>query len=178
MFSLFSHKSRQCRRLAFRAQRRRLSREYGARLYERALRASREERLFSDCSLADTADGRLDSLTLHLYLYMERFSSPLHEPVLRSMMEFFVRDLEHALRELGTSDLRVGKKVRQVLLRVYGAFRVYGSASDDRQWREALSRNILDCDSKALCLYRADFSKRLARQPLREVIGGRLRCKQ
>ena len=154
----------------FRRRRSTLSRKYGASLYARAVRDSRDEGLFRECGLADTPDGRLDSLTLHLYLYSKHFSAG-SELVLRSLMESFVRDLDSGLRELGTSDLRVGKKVRGVLSRVYGAFSAYDKAQSAEEWRAALARNILHCDKNAMHEYISSFSARLSRRTLREVIG-------
>ena len=175
MISLYQRFYRRLyQRLAFGVARRRLSRRYGELLYKSAVRASRNERLFTDCRLVDTADGRLDSLTLHMYLYMRHFS-PRNDLVLRSMMEFFVRDLDGSLRELGTSDIRVGKRVRGVLSRVYGAFSAYGDAESAMDWRAVLSRNIVDCDLSALCDYRASFSASLAGVSLRELVGSAVR---
>lgn len=136
---------------------------------------SRCARLFVSGYVPDTVDGRLDLLTLHLYLYTGRFA-PRFDLVIRSMMEFFVRDLDRSLREMGTGDLSVGKKVRNILMRVYGAFDAYRLSNSPSDWHNVLSRNIPNCDSVALNEHRIQFSSKLSGKALYEVVGrcGRL----
>ena len=157
------------RYLRFRFLRARVERLYGARLYACALGDSRARVLFEDGIVADTSDGRLDCLTLHLHLYTQRFKAR-SAAVVRAMMEAFVRDLDRSLREMGTGDLSVGKKVKKVLSRVYGAFAAYRSACGDKAWRAALARNVVGADCCVLFSHVQREERRLARLSLRDCV--------
>ena len=151
----------------------RLEREYGARLYACALRDSRMRALFEGGSVSDTVDGRLDCLTLHLYLYTARFQGRFGR-IVRVMMEVFVRDLDRSLREMGTGDLSVGKQVKKILSRVYGAFDAYRLAGSDGEWRAALGRNVVGGDGEGLLACARGVEGRLARLSLRECVRGEI----
>ncbi len=153
----------------FRLLRARAERRYGVRLYACALRDSRARALFEGGGVADTVDGRLDCLTLHLHLYTERYQARF-ERIVRAMMEAFVRDLDRSLREMGTGDLSVGKKVKKVLSRVYGAFAAYRSACGDKAWRAALARNVVGADCCVLFSHVQREERRLARLSLRDCV--------
>ncbi len=157
------------RYLRFRFLRARVERLYGARLYACALGDSRARVLFEDGIVADTSDGRLDCLTLHLHLYTQRFKAR-SAAVVRAMMEAFVRDLDRSLREMGTSDLGVGKKVKKILSRVYGAFDAYRLAHASEQWHAALARNMLGADCRRLLAHARKVERRLARSSLRDCL--------
>ncbi len=169
----------------FRFRRARVERRCGARLYACALRDSRTRALFEGGCVPDTTDGRLDCLTLHLYLYSERFQTRF-EAVVRAMMEAFVRDVDRSLREMGTGDLSVGKKVKKLLSRVYGAFDAYRLARRREKknekkneemseeiseemfevWHAALARNMPGADCRRLFAHARKVEKHLARSSL------------
>ncbi len=157
----------------FRFLRARLEREYGARLYACALRDSRARVLFERGVVADTVDGRLDCLTLHLYLYTARFQGRFGR-IVRVMMEVFVRDLDRELREMGTGDLSVGKRVKKILSRVYGAFDAYRLAGSEGEWRAALARNVVGGDGEGLLLCVRGVEERLGDLSLRECVRGEI----
>ena len=158
------------RYLRFRRLRVRIERLYGARLYACALRDSRARGLFEDGLVADTLEGRLDCLTLHLYFYTRRFQLQRAVAV-RAMMEAFVRDLDSSLRERGVGDLSVGKKVKKLLARVYGAFDAYRLAHDRQQWHAALARNMPGADCKGLWVHARKVERDLARSSLCARVG-------
>ena len=160
----------------FRFRRARVERRCGARLYACALRDSRTRALFEGGCVPDTTDGRLDCLTLHLYLYSERFQTRF-EAVVRAMMEAFVRDVDRSLREMGTGDLSVGKKVKKLLSRVYGAFDAYRLARRREKknekkeemsevWHAALARNMPGADCRRLFAHARKVEAHLARSSL------------
>ena len=154
----------------FRFLRARVERQYGARLYACALGDSRTRALFERGFVADTSDGRLDCLTLHLYLYTERFQARFTR-VVRAMMETFVRDLDRSLREMGTGDLSVGKKVKKILSRVYGAFDAYRLARSRQEWHAALQRNMLGANCFELLSHARKVEERLVHSSLCACVG-------
>ena len=158
-----------CRLVRFRFLRARTERLYGAGLYACALRDSRDRALFEGGFVQDTSEGRLDCLTLHLHLYTERFKTRF-DAVVRAMMETFVRDLDHSLREMGTGDLSVGKKVKKILSRVYGAFDAYRLARNRKEWHSALARNMLGADCRKLFSHARKVERRLAHSSLRACV--------
>ena len=85
--------------------------------------------------VTDSVDGRFDLLVLHTFLLLDRLAND--EDVLRTtalrqkLVDRLVAELDRSMREMGISDLRVGKKVIRATEAAYGRFSVY-----DRVFRQ------------------------------------------
>ena len=118
--------------------------------YEAVIRQARQPDFYTRYGVPDTLDGRFDLLVLHTVLIVlrlrrdhaesERFSQALFDTL-------FV-DLDQSLREIGVSDMSVGKKVKQMGKAFYGrldAYRLGLEASEGdggQQLADALHRNL------------------------------------
>lgn len=102
----------------------------GRGLYARAVEQSRNPALYSDLGAPDTVEGRFEIYSLHVVLLLERLrgqGGPAAE-VSQGLFDAYVKDLDHALRELGVGDLSVGRKMRKLGEAFYGRGKSYETA--------------------------------------------------
>ncbi len=124
------------------------------KLYSAISQSSREPELYLTLGIPDTAEGRFESLSLHLSLILRRLKQ-LPSPALdvsKELIDYFFRDLDGALRTLGVSDVSVGKKIKPLAQAFYGRAKVLDEAlthSDDKTLLDVLNRNVLG-NSEAL----------------------------
>ncbi|MEL7047565.1 MAG: ubiquinol-cytochrome C chaperone family protein [Pseudomonadota bacterium] len=85
------------------------------RLYEAIVTQARTPQFYSHLNVPDTIDGRYELIVLHLFLVMERLRADDERTagVARRTLERFVEDMDDCMREIGVSDLKVPKKVKE-----------------------------------------------------------------
>jgi len=90
-------------------------------LYGMIVAQARLPAFYRDYAVADTVNGRFDLLVLHLALVVERLSADptLHEQS-QALFDRFCRDMDHNLREIGISDLKVPQEMRRMGEAFYG----------------------------------------------------------
>ena len=124
-------------------------------LYGMIVAQARAPALYSAYGAPDTMQGRFDLIVLHLVVVLRRLARD--NGVQRSygavngrglgqgLFDAFCRDLDANLREMGTGDLTVPKKMRSFGEAFYGRQAAYGAAlaaGDQRELETALARNI------------------------------------
>ena len=118
--------------------------------YHAIILQARQPDFYTRYGVPDSLDGRFDVLVLHVSLVLirlqrdrtesERFSQALFDTL-------FV-DLDQSLREIGVSDMSVGKKVKQMGKAFYGRLNAYrfgleaAKSDDGEQLAGALHRNL------------------------------------
>jgi cytochrome b pre-mRNA-processing protein 3 len=113
--------------------------KYDARpVFETALAASRNPKLYRDLGVPDTFDGRFDCLLLHLWPLFRTMPDKLAQDV----YDLTFKRMELALRETGTGDLGVGKQARRMMKAFYGRLSAYNACETRDQWKDALQRNL------------------------------------
>jgi cytochrome b pre-mRNA-processing protein 3 len=149
-------------------------------LYGMIVAQARMPVLYTDYGVPDTMEGRFDLLVLHLVLILRRlgrdslgrdnlgqdngtqhtYRAVSRRDLGQSLFDAFCRDLDANLREMGTGDLAVPKKMRSFGEAFYGRQAAYAGALADANEREletALARNIFSVagtDSRAARLAR------------------------
>jgi cytochrome b pre-mRNA-processing protein 3 len=109
--------------------------------------AARQKRLYADFGVPDTPLGRFESLSAHLVLFLRRTKdapAPLPE-LAQEIVDAFIIDMDHSLRELGIGDAGVPKRMKKLSKMFYGRADSYGNAltgQDSAELAEALRRNI------------------------------------
>jgi cytochrome b pre-mRNA-processing protein 3 len=95
----------------------------------------------------DTVEGRFDLIVLHIVLVLARLDrdgSPVRG-IGQKLFDVFCSDLDANLREMGTGDLTVPKRMRAFGEAFYGRQSAYLAAlgaPDDWELENALARNI------------------------------------
>ena len=152
------------------------------RLYEAIVAAARHVRFYEDMGVADTIDGRFEMIVLHLFLVLNRLKGEGVEDVRQNLTDEFFADMDRSLRELGVSDVAVGKKVRKIAESYYGRVTAYDKAlsANPKMLKEAISRNIYPDgasgeSTRAMASYFGDATKNLGEIPLEQILLGELR---
>ncbi len=101
--------------------------------------AARHVRFYENMGVADTIDGRFEMIVLHLFLVLNRLKGEGVEDLRQNLTDEFFADMDRSLRELGVSDVAVGKKVRKIAESYYGRVTAYDRALVGRSqnaWRK------------------------------------------
>lgn len=170
------------------AKRRADERERARDLYLRAVAQARRPGFYTECGVADNLDGRFDLIVLHVYLTVralgptEEVGKRLADYIFRIMMD----DMDLNLREMGVSDLRVGKRVKSMARAFYGRAAAYQNAIEadsengGQELKVALERNIYGADEPdqrqiaKLLAYVWRAEKALTELPDEELLSGRI----
>jgi cytochrome b pre-mRNA-processing protein 3 len=89
--------------------------------YSSIVAQSRQPRFYADWGVPDTVTGRFDMISLHVVLMLRRLRSDTAARDLgQALVDFFFRDMDRSLRELGAGDLTIPKKVRNMSKLFYG----------------------------------------------------------
>jgi cytochrome b pre-mRNA-processing protein 3 len=154
----------------------------GRALYARAVEQSRLPALYSEFGAPDTAEGRFEIYSLHVVLLLDRLRGhgEAARDVSQGLFDTYLKDLDHALRELGVGDLSVGRKMRKLGEAFYGRGKSYETAfaalPDEAPLRALVVRTVYaDVDAEAaprLVAYLLGQRAALADQPLERLLGG------
>jgi cytochrome b pre-mRNA-processing protein 3 len=152
------------------------------RLYGAIVAAERHVQFYQSMSVADTIEGRFEMIVLHLFLVLNRLKGEGVEELRQRLTDEFFSDMDRSLRELGVSDVTVGKKVRKIAESYFGRVTVYHKAlsASPRILEETISRNIYpdgapDGSTKAMADYFSNAVKLVSTIPLEQIIQGELR---
>jgi len=123
-------------------------------LYDAVLDAARKPALYGPDGAPDTVDGRFDMIVLHAILLLRRLRDG-GEPgkrLAQLVFDIMFDDMDAALREMGTGDLSVGKRIKAMGEAFYGRAKAYEAAlaaGDEAALAEAIARNMFDADPEA-----------------------------
>lgn len=152
------------------------------RLYEAIVAAARHVRFYENMGVPDTIDGRFEMIVLHLFLVLNRLKGEGVEDLRQNLTDEFFADMDRSLRELGVSDVAVGKKVRKIAESYYGRVTVYdkGLSVGPKMLEEAISRNIYPDGASedlitAMTTYFSDAAEHLSAISLEQILLGELR---
>jgi cytochrome b pre-mRNA-processing protein 3 len=120
----------------------------GFALYGAAVAAARQPVLFAGIGVPDTLDGRFDVVALHAALLVRRIArdpDPRAKALAQAVFDAMFADMDVNLREMGVSDLAVGKRVKRMWEAFHGRAVAYEAALRDGDLaglEMALSRNV------------------------------------
>jgi cytochrome b pre-mRNA-processing protein 3 len=119
----------------------------GVALYAAAVAAAREPWFYRALGVPDTLDGRFDLIALHAFLLVHRLQGA-DEPgpeLAQAVFDAMFSDMDNNLREIGVSDLTVGRRVRAMWEAFHGRAHAYAAAlasADLTALAAALARNV------------------------------------
>jgi len=129
--------------LSRRARRQRIP---AAELYAAIVAQARSPVFFRDLEVPDSIDGRFETLALHAFLVLERLKAggDTSADLAQALFDTFFEDMDRSLREMGVTDLGVGRRVKAMAQGFYGRIRAYerGLAGTPEELAEALRRNL------------------------------------
>ena len=152
------------------------------RLYGAIVAAARHAQFYESMGVADTIEGRFEMIVLHLFLVLNRLKGEGVEDLRQRLTDEFFADMDRSLRELGVSDVTVGKKVRKIAEAYYGRVIAYDKAllANADILQETINRNIYpdgasEAETKAMAAYFVEAGKQLGAIPLEQIIQSELR---
>ena len=95
--------------------RRRHRKETAQKIYGSIVAQSRQPAFYEDLGVADSLEGRFEILVIHLFLALAVLPGEKEGQDLRGdLIDLFTADMDATMRELGLSDIRVPKKMREL----------------------------------------------------------------
>lgn len=116
-------------------------------IYGMIVAQAREPAFYASLNVADSVNGRLDMLILHLWLVLRRLRSvDGGEQLAQALFDHFCTDMDDNLREMGVGDLTVPKRMQAFGEAFYGRSTAYDMAFEagDEELTKALMRNVLN----------------------------------
>lgn len=162
----------------------------GFELYGAAVAAAREPWFFQALAVPDTLDGRFDLVGLHVALLIRRLRQdpdPRGAALAQAVFDAMFADMDINLREMGVSDLTVGKRVKRMWEAFHGRCLAYEAALDAGDvpaLATALERNVWRAETAAspppaaalaLARHVAEGAALLAGQPMAGLMRGEAR---
>jgi cytochrome b pre-mRNA-processing protein 3 len=105
----------------------------GFELYGTAVAAARDPWFYGELGVPDTLDGRFDVVGLHVALLIRRLRRDPDKRgavLAQAVFDAMFADMDINLREMGVSDLTVGKRVAKMWEAFHGRAQAYEAALD------------------------------------------------
>ena len=115
-------------------------RQDAARIYAALVARAREPVFFATFGVPDTLDGRFDLLTLHAWLVLERLKRDAQ--LSQVLIDTIFTGFDEALREMGSGDIGMARRMKKMADAFYGRIAAYGAALEPDGMRAALTRNL------------------------------------
>lgn len=154
------------------------------KLYGAIVARARCSSFYARLGVSDTPEGRYEIVVLHLFLVLERLREESHigQALPRLLVERFVSDMDDSLRELGTGDLSVPKKVRRAAAGLYErvtAYRPFVAGGDVKGLTHLIATYVFlaedtDWRSVALARYTVNAMAELARHDACAISSGKI----
>jgi cytochrome b pre-mRNA-processing protein 3 len=136
------------------------------RLSAELIAQARASVFFTQLGVPDTLDGRFDLVVLHAWLVLERVET---EPALaQALIDEVFLQFDEALRELGTGDAGMNRRLKTLAGMFYGRLQAYRSTTNLDELAQAIWRNLYRGDerrhpeARALATYATAARSRLA----------------
>jgi len=84
-------------------------------IYNRLVNLTRNKDLYKDFTTQDTFSDRLIFLLLHFALFLKVFKNDHNKKLLQEIYDFFFRQLELSIREIGYGDQSINKKMKDYI---------------------------------------------------------------
>ncbi|MEP0322310.1 MAG: ubiquinol-cytochrome C chaperone family protein [Alphaproteobacteria bacterium] len=116
-------------------------------LYGAIVAQARMPALYRDIGVADTVDGRFESVVLHMVLVLRRLGAGDEQmrAIGQTVFDQFCTEMDRSLREMGIGDLAVPKRMRTIGEVFYGRSAAFDTAlveGNAAALAESLARNI------------------------------------
>ena len=170
--------------MIFQLLRRRFRRQTIDALYGAIVAQARHPVFYRDFGVPDTVDGRFEMIALHVFLVLHRLKAePGTEDFRQALFDTMFADMDRSLREMGVSDLSVGRHVKNMAKGLYGRIAAYeGGLADaqDAALGEAIRRNVYGTlpaspDVRPLIAYLRANAAALAAQNVDDIVAGQPR---
>jgi cytochrome b pre-mRNA-processing protein 3 len=151
-------------------------------LYRKAVVQARNSAFYAEMGVPDTVDGRFDMIALHVFLILRSLKSGAGAEVAQALFDAMFADMDRALREMGSGDLGVGRRVKAMARAFYGRLAAYDDAlgGADGVLAAAIGRNLYrgadpgPVRLEAICGYVRREAAALDARPIEHLLAGRI----
>jgi cytochrome b pre-mRNA-processing protein 3 len=132
--------------------------ELGRALEHQLILRARAPYFFHTLGVPDTVDGRFDMIALHAWLALAQMKAVGLNEAAQALTDAIFVGFDEALREQGTGDMGMGRRMKAMANAFYGRLTAYDAARDGEELAQALARNVwrggpLDGRAKSLAVY-------------------------
>ncbi|WP_298912750.1 ubiquinol-cytochrome C chaperone family protein [uncultured Algimonas sp.] len=155
----------------------------GRRIYFRLLEQARQPGFFGSGRFADDYDGRIDAISLHMAVLMERLRSEGEDGRLltQAMFDEMKDDFEIALREEAIGDTGVKKRIKPMIGHFYDRLKTYTDALTGPDAVDVLAQSLRLTDTddahqdfaRKIAAYAVQWSRDLKQTRLEDITSGR-----
>ena len=117
-------------------------RQAAAGLHADIVGRARAPVFYTDFAVPDTIDGRFDLLALHAWLALERLSAANLNDLSQDLTNTIFVGFDEGLRDLGTGDMGMGRRIKTLANAFYGRLSAYRAATDAAAMEAAVTRNV------------------------------------
>ncbi len=153
------------------------------RIYTSIVKQSRQPGFYLNCGVPDTPDGRFDLIVVHTFLVLRRLKDETGKTtdLAQAIFDLMFADMDQNLREMGTGDMGVGKKIKALAEAFYGRLKAYESGlTGEASLEDALDRNLFrktnpdQVQIKAMARYVRRESLQLDKMDEKDLLAGLL----
>lgn len=116
--------------------------EFAIRLEGQMAERARDPFFFRVLNVPDTVDGRFDMVALHGWLVLERLKQAGMDEAAQAFTDYLFVGFDEALREQGTGDMGMGRRMKAFANAFFGRLHAYSGAQDEVTLADALARNV------------------------------------
>ena len=116
--------------------------QFAHRLQDQLVTRARNPVFFLQLGVPDSMDGRFDLVVLHAWLVLERLKAAGLEGQAQTLTDTLFVSFDEALREQGTGDMGMGRRMKAMADAFFGRLKAYAAAGDENEMAAALARNI------------------------------------
>ena len=88
-------------------------------IYNNLIKLTRNKNLYLNLDRNDEFSDRLLFLMFHFALFLKKFKSEINKKKSQELFDFFVRQIELSIREIGYGDVSVNKKMKEYVNMFY-----------------------------------------------------------
>ena len=116
----------------------------GRRIYFRLLEQARDPSFFGPGRFADNYDGRIDTISLHMAVMMDRLWAEGNDGTLlnQALFDEMKDDFEIALREEGVGDTGVKKRIKPMISYFYDRLQAYTDALNTESPQKSIADTL------------------------------------
>ena len=143
--------------------------------YNNLVKLTRNKKLYSDFNVHDTFSERLIILMFHFAFFLNVFKNDSNKKTLQEIFDFFFKQLEFSLREIGYGDSTVNKRMKNYVNIFYSILESIDNWHTKNQKKkiEVISQYIkLNKNSFLLLEYFIKYRKYLENNTLNSLIKG------
>jgi cytochrome b pre-mRNA-processing protein 3 len=116
--------------------------QFAGTLQEQLVARARAPVFYAALKVPDNIDGRFDLVTLHAWLVLERLKAARLDEAAQALTDMLFTAFDEALREQGTGDMGMGRRMRAMANAFYGRLTAYRAARDGAELAAALAKNV------------------------------------